>query len=540
MSENKIGKKILENLTRGMYEDSKIIYREYIQNSAYQIFTATANNIFDEELFIDIKIDTANRNIFIKDNATGIARGLVPEKLSNVADSEKNEEIGLGFRGIGRLGGLAYCDKLRFITTAVGDDRMTIMTWDAKELNRILDDKYIKDDATEVLRRIISYEYETCDTSEHFFIVELLNISEDNTELLSVDNVRKYISMNAPVPFGPKFHYKKDIQDFMDSKKLPLNEYLIYVNGEDISKPYTTTLYRKINDNQKQKYDDIYAIRTKEFFTDNGEMLAWMWYGICRFEKQIPFPLNETAGIRLRQANIQIGDERTLAPRFKENRGNLYFIGEVHAVHKDLTPNARRDYFNENATIHDLEAQLEYFFKDVLHTTYHYANDVKNAYKKELNFYKKESELKEKQGRFINTKQQLKLEKAVEIAAEEKEKSFRDIMKYKAKGENNDVLGIVFSKIEDNHKQTMHESGFNSKIRTITPTIPKQAIEPELKPKKKGGFLTQELTHLSKENQKLISRIYEVIVQNLPPDKSDELIDKIQEELKHGKKNTSN
>lgn len=537
MSENKIGKKILENLTRGMYEDSKIIYREYIQNSAYQIFMATANKTFDEELFIDIKIDPVGRNIYIKDNATGIPRELVPEKLSNVADSEKNEEIGLGFRGIGRLGGLAYCDKLRFITTAVGDDTMTIMTWEAKELNRILDDKSVKDDATEVLRRIISYEYKSCDVDEHFFIVELLNISEDNTELLSVEKVRNYIAMNAPVPFGPKFHYKKDILDYIDSKGLPRNEYIIYVNGEDMSKPYTTTLYKKINDNQKQKYDDIYAIRTQEFFTDNGEMLAWMWYGISRFEKQIPFPLNETAGIRLRQANIQIGNERTLAPRFKENRGNLYFIGEVHAVHKDLTPNARRDYFNENAAINDLEAQIEYFFKDMLHTTYHYANDVKNAYKKELDFYRKKSELEQKQGRFVSVKEQQKLKKALETAAEEKEKALINIEKYKSKGENNEVLGIVFSKIEDKHKQTMIESGFDNRTETNTPKIPKQ--EPKPQPRKKG-FLTQELTHLSKEHQKLISRIYEVIIQNLPPDKSEELISKIQEELKHGKKSTSN
>ena len=30
----KIGKNVLENLTRGMYEDSRVIYREYIQNAA--------------------------------------------------------------------------------------------------------------------------------------------------------------------------------------------------------------------------------------------------------------------------------------------------------------------------------------------------------------------------------------------------------------------------------------------------------------------------------------------------------------------------
>ena len=290
MSENKIGKKILENLTRGMYEDSRIIYREYIQNSAYQIFTSIANRTFEDELYVDIKIDIAGRNIYIKDNATGIHHSMVAEKLSNVADSDKNEEIGLGFRGIGRLGGLAYCSKLRFITTAFGDDKATIMEWDADKLNSILDDKNIKDDATEVLKQIIKYSYEPCTIDEHYFIVELLNISEDNTDLLSIDSVREYIAENAPVPFDQnKFFYNKDVHDFIDANNLPKNEYRIFVNGEDVVKPYTTTIFKKGKSGGKEKRDDIYEIRTHKFYNDKQELLAWMWYGISKFEGVIAF-----------------------------------------------------------------------------------------------------------------------------------------------------------------------------------------------------------------------------------------------------------
>lgn len=32
-----VGKNILDNLTTGMYADSKVIYREYIQNACDQI-----------------------------------------------------------------------------------------------------------------------------------------------------------------------------------------------------------------------------------------------------------------------------------------------------------------------------------------------------------------------------------------------------------------------------------------------------------------------------------------------------------------------
>ena len=242
--------------------------------------------------------------------------------------------------------------------------------------------------------------------------------------------------------------------------------------------------------------------------------------------------------MRLRQSNIQIGSERTLSPRFKdEKRGNMYFIGEVHAVHKGLTPNARRDYFNENETSKELEAELEYFFKETLYNLYYFASNVRSANRKELNYRNKQAVLEKKQGKFINEKERKKLEKDVETALEESKKGQRDLERYKAKTEGNDVLSIVFKKIEENHTKVMSESGYTS-----TPgSKPKNIKEKDTPtPKKKSGFLTEELTWLPKSEQKLVSKIYGVISQNLPPDRSEELISKIQEELKHDKKDSSN
>ena len=46
MSDTRIGKYAIENLTRSMYEDSRCIYREFIQNAADQIDDAVMP--FDE------------------------------------------------------------------------------------------------------------------------------------------------------------------------------------------------------------------------------------------------------------------------------------------------------------------------------------------------------------------------------------------------------------------------------------------------------------------------------------------------------------
>ena len=63
-----VGKNILDNLTTGMYSDSKVIYREYIQNACDQIDLAMDLGILlDNEGYVDIFIDSKNRYISIKD-----------------------------------------------------------------------------------------------------------------------------------------------------------------------------------------------------------------------------------------------------------------------------------------------------------------------------------------------------------------------------------------------------------------------------------------------------------------------------------------
>ena len=82
-----IGKNVIENLTLGMYENSLMIYREYIQNAADSIDNAInlgilkkgtdKNNINSdtkETAQIDIYIDQKKRNISIHDNALGIPK----------------------------------------------------------------------------------------------------------------------------------------------------------------------------------------------------------------------------------------------------------------------------------------------------------------------------------------------------------------------------------------------------------------------------------------------------------------------------------
>ena len=108
-----IGKNILDNLTTGMYSDSRVIYREYIQNACDQVDLAMEMGILSErEGQVDILIDNSKRYISILDNATGVKAKSFVEDLGDIANSNKQIGQNKGFRGIGRLCGLAYCKTL--------------------------------------------------------------------------------------------------------------------------------------------------------------------------------------------------------------------------------------------------------------------------------------------------------------------------------------------------------------------------------------------------------------------------------------------
>jgi molecular chaperone HtpG len=320
-----IGKNVIEHLTTAMYENNNIIFREYIQNSADQIDKAISSGLLrTEEAIIDIDIDTRKRCITVFDNATGIQHEKFATTLSSIADSDKKRNEDKGFRGIGRLGGLACCDKLIFTSSYKGESIKSTMIWNAKMLREIINDPKQRPSASELVDMVTSFEESACEEKEHFFEVKLIDVIEENNELLDEKSVREYLQAVAPVPYPNGFVFRSKIYDYAKQNNLKIDEYKILVNGTQIFKGYTTNLYEGTVDRRKV-YDSITDLEFKKFYSPNNELLAWMWFGITKYEKQIPI-LNKMRGIRLRKENIQVGNSETISyPRFfKEPRGNYY------------------------------------------------------------------------------------------------------------------------------------------------------------------------------------------------------------------------
>lgn len=387
MDEYVFGANILENLTTGMYQDSKVSYREYIQNACDQIDKAVQIGVLSsiQEGKIEIWLDEKERVISIEDNATGIPQADFEKTLANIADSSKKLGTDKGFRGIGRLCGLAYCSELVFTSTTHGESIISEMRCDARKMRDLLNRNVNgeKFTASEVLKEIYSFDYKTDTTikDEHWFKVELIGINKENTDLLDFAQVKKYLSFTAPVPYKNTFPFQTEIYKHADEIGYNIDEYTIKLNGEDVFKRYSTHFKTSKGD------DKIFGIEFKDFRDDSGNLVMWMWFGLSCFKGIIKKEC-DMRGVRLRKENIQIGNEDALQKLFKEDRGQHYYIGELFAVSKNLIPNSQRDYFNENSTRIWFENECRRFFKE-LYDVYHNSSAANSSFKKIDDYQKK-------------------------------------------------------------------------------------------------------------------------------------------------------
>ena len=291
-----------------------------------------------------------------------------------------------------------------------------------------------------------------------------------------------------------------------------IDEYNITLEGEPIFKKYTTIL----KDTTGTKYDEIFGVHFKDFYNADGELFAWMWIGLSKFQKAIP-KINQMRGLRLRKENIQIGGEDSLQKLFKEDRGNSYFVGEVFAVNKDLIPNSQRDYFNENTARAEFERELRKYFNEELHKIYYDGSAINSAYKKIDTYEKKEAEFKEKEtaGGFVDKGHRERELKVVLESKKEAETAQVRIEKMKDKAD--DLMQKVIDRIEVERPKPV-----------ITKPPPVNTDPPkEVKPPHR----TDRLSQYSRSERKLISKIFSIILTATDSETAERIISKIEEGL---------
>ena len=348
-----VGPSILGLITSGIYDNPLVIYREYIQNSVDEL-----SALHDVDSKVKITINTAQKKITICDNGPGLTYQECFERLIPIAASQKYLGKDRGFRGIGRLSGLAFADSVAFLTRTARSEPVTRVVWSGTGgTNQISSLPTTEQD----MRTFVNVEclYDA-DYPDHFFKVELDGVSRLAAGvLMNREAVRSYIGEVCPVPLAEDFQFAEEIHALFPPSQSPYS-IRVTLNDEDQpiqrQRPPTITL----PSNKEDHFREFERVMVPSI--DGEETAALGWIAHSSYLGAIP-KNKGVRGIRARAGNIQVGDEHVFDHLFEEERFNRWCVGELHILDPRIIPNGRRDYFESSPHLRNLENRLSPIFR---------------------------------------------------------------------------------------------------------------------------------------------------------------------------------
>ncbi len=358
-----IGARILDVLTTGMYPDALDAIREYVQNSFDAIRRAERAGILQPNHGdVTVTINTQKRELSVRDNGIGIPSDEAQTTLLSLGASKKRVGEDAGFRGIGRLAGLAYCEKLIFSTASKDEPLSTELEFDGIEIRKAISASMTTNEtASELLMRATKFRRHERTPGMPFFEVKLIGINPKVCPFLDAQCVKSYLRQVAPVEFQMQaFVYARShVNPFLEKHGVRRTINLTMVadgRHEQIQKPYKTHHPVGI----KGASADVHDIETVVDTCDPPKWIAWL-----SVAKDLSGVINsdEVRGIRLRCKNILVGNYNTFSTVFEKvgkshARFNGYFSGEIHILDTAIVPNARRDNFEDGEAWREAEKTL--------------------------------------------------------------------------------------------------------------------------------------------------------------------------------------
>lgn len=470
MNEPVAGKFLLEILTRGMYSNPMHVYREYIQNSSDSIDKAIEAGILQSaDAEIHISIDEKGRSIIIRDNGLGIPLNITRIKLMNVGVSDKDGITERGFRGIGRLGGLAYAEKVQFVTSAIGDSTRTIMTCDCIRMQQLLQKSNNEtSDIMETFKAISAFEEQPEDSNEHYFEVRLLGVPQESG-LLDEDDVIRYLSETAPIDFdSQQFPQARKIRDHFSEKGFPITCYKIPRGAR--KKPIYKLYSRSLSTGKQGRTKAKDYVRDVEFIykeASDGKPLYIGWLAITDFSGVISD--ESVQGIRFRKGNILVGSGTTFANFFPSegHNANRMFAGEIHVLHDELVPNSQRDDFEPSTAYNEMRKSLSEWAGMINRKYRRGTSEATSALRNltKLNEEQKELEGKIDSGAITSDEKREQIAERLEKIARTREKEEKTVRKAMERGTFDDERKETVEKaLSQTEAATKKVTALNTKI----------------------------------------------------------------------------
>lgn len=359
---SRIGKDQMRQYMGSLYENSMVVYREYLQNACDAVEQALQKNLIPNrrQANIAVNIDTYNRTVTIEDVGVGIERKNIGDYLVSVASSQKYGQGLVGRHGIGRLNGANYCDKIIYETSYFGEPIKSTLIWDVKKAREICDDDSLDWEVTTIIDHVTHIEDEEPEEFEkHYCKVTLVNVNDDS--LLDEKAVISYVEQIVSVDYSTEFKDNVRTPCLLRPENASFKErfdnlwvYQITVNDIPIQKTYASEYEDKVLGGMQ-----LFVLRDEK----TQEELAWGWFALNRRAEQfngLPFSF-----IRARHHNFQIGREDLLNSYHKTSTAAAYVVGEVHITNPNIQPTATRDGIEGGPDRIRLEMALRKFFKGI-------------------------------------------------------------------------------------------------------------------------------------------------------------------------------
>ena len=316
-----------------------------------------------------IKIWKEKNSLYFLDNGTGVAPEEFASTMGSIANSAKIRSRSIGYKGIGRLSGLSYCQKLTFVNI-VDYEQKRFQTYaiDCQKYTQLRKNGDLNNLQFADLMKLISTLEEYPDTSEideilspyaslferhnTGFLVVLDSISSVLNAAISEESFSENLSWLLPVPFqddllSPRngddthelFSDLSSVAAFSNEFTVPAKAFNISYNGNSLKRPITRGLLREYLCKSNM---DQYAVCVHTFSNS----------GIAINNK------NSFSGIRMYIDNILLCDESELIPALQQFGMISHTVNEtiqtvrgigavIYIVDKvNISANARRTFID--------------------------------------------------------------------------------------------------------------------------------------------------------------------------------------------------
>ena len=397
----KTGASLLETLTSALYADPIVAFREYVQNSV-DSFMSIKNP--GRDLKVLINIDLSSRSITIDDNGAGIPANKFHATMYSLGRSEKSAEIGqIGFRGIGRLAGLAFCDQVIFFNKKHGQ-RFLLNGKKYREVINSCDGR--RQSLDKLMQQIVQTDPSTIEKDDEGFRVKMHGVSDELLNLIvgRSRNVRKTndapngavskefidaLRMMLPLPYPDTFD-KRDVigKEYfrLFSKELSDSEFKVFLNGQQ--------LYKNVSSVNNRAFITI-PVKIRPTLDKDPVVVGLLWLSFSFVFRSV----GRNFGIAVRSRNMLVQGGAVFAKEATEGSCAITTYGQYLASTKAITgellldttllsDNSRRDWFRLDANAFQLREQI----CDVMNGIHRY----RYAISKYVNSDNKDDESKQK------------------------------------------------------------------------------------------------------------------------------------------------